>query len=170
MRDSELLFCTIPQLPELTITQLSMVLRRILKSSSGLREFVSDDVLQHIFEDANSQTPLTVDGDRIPHFPDLSNEPDCVTDHETDVSDEETNVKKRRDMPVRYPFVVVDSVLTVNLSNSRQPDFYSVRRHLISADRYAATLLWRLVEKQNKVKVTTFMPTIIYIHLESQCL
>lgn len=100
-RDKGILFCTIPQLSELTITQLSMVLRRVLKSSPGLREFVSDEILQTIFEDANSQTPLTADSDRLPQFMDLPNEPDCVTDREsTDVSDEEDSGEKQ-DLPIR---------------------------------------------------------------------
>lgn len=81
--------CAIPQLTELTLTQLSMVLRRALKSSPGLKDFVSDEVLQHIFEDVTSQTPLTSETEKTLQFPDLPNEPNFLTDHETDVSDEE---------------------------------------------------------------------------------
>jgi hypothetical protein len=78
-----------------------MVLRRFLKSSPGLREFVSDEVLQTIFEDANSQTPLTADNEKIPQFMDLPNEPDCVTDREsTDVSDEE-DLGEKQDLSIR---------------------------------------------------------------------
>lgn len=99
-RDNGILMSTIPQTSELTLTQLSMVLRRALKASNGLREFVSDTVLQYIFEDAPSQTPLTLDNERI-HFPDLPNEPNCLTDQETDVSDEEDFNSLRYELPIR---------------------------------------------------------------------
>jgi hypothetical protein len=103
-RDNGILMSTIPQLSELTITQLSMVLRRALKSSSGLREFVSDEVLQHIFEDATtSQTPITSESDKIHQFPDLPNEPNCLTDHETDVSDEDdTESNFKYELSIRF--------------------------------------------------------------------
>lgn len=54
-RDSGILHCAIPQLRELSATQLSMFLRRLFKSSPGLREFVSDEVVHTIFEDAEQQ-------------------------------------------------------------------------------------------------------------------
>ncbi|KAI6205554.1 hypothetical protein M3Y94_00805500 [Aphelenchoides besseyi] len=60
-QDRGVLVCAVPQVSDLTVTQLSMFLRRLFKSTPGLREFVGDGVMSHIFEDASPQTTAAVE-------------------------------------------------------------------------------------------------------------
>lgn len=65
-RDRGVLVCAVPQISELTVTQLSMFLRRLFKSTAGLREFIGEGVLSHIFEDASPQASVVTDQQPTP--------------------------------------------------------------------------------------------------------
>ncbi|KAI6173335.1 hypothetical protein M3Y98_01070500 [Aphelenchoides besseyi] len=138
-RDRGVLVCAIPQVSDLTVTQLSMFLRRLFKSTPGLREFVGDGVMSHIFEDASPQTTAAVEHPT----PDLGNDKEYATESESEQLEDELQ-DESREKP------------EISVRTSAQPDFYHTRRTILSADYFATSLLRTIMDKQERLKSFPF--------------
>lgn len=68
-RDAGIIAFSLPQLRELTLTQLSMFLRKIFKHQ-GLRDFCSDEVLKAVFDDLDEKAAKeeSEDEDKMPQW------------------------------------------------------------------------------------------------------
>jgi hypothetical protein len=91
--------------------------------------------------------------DIAPTLPDLPHEPDYMTDKEDDdESSVEEGGEAKPSLPIKYEIYLNNLFICVS-SQSHLPNFYEVRRSLLAADRYAASIVRKLAEKQSKLKV-----------------
>lgn len=148
----------IPQLTELNITQLSMFLRRMFKANPGLREFLGDTIVQHVFEDAPASTQTASSHDI--HFGgrlnDLSADRGYSTESESD-GEQSDNGDVKEPLSITYAHLDTTILMLQYLCIFRlslQPDYYTHRRVLLSADRFAAALRRKLYEKKVKLNVS----------------
>ncbi|CAD5234727.1 unnamed protein product [Bursaphelenchus xylophilus] len=142
-RELGLLNVSIPQLSELSMTQLSMFLRRLFKMTPGLRDFVSDEVVQTIFEDFEPRSSSAMGAaDDVPNE-DFLNVPTVYesgaeTEPEYEYhngSDEENSGVNKAELPV---------------SQSIQPAYYRIRRRIMEADNCIALQIRKVIEKRDR--------------------